>query len=62
MRQGFELVFRNPAFVVSTILRRFSLAVQKPYDVELGLGGTSAGPLQSSSVRIRSARLTISCP
>ena len=33
----YELVFRNAAFVVSTILLRFSLAVEKPYDVELGL-------------------------
>jgi len=33
----YELVFRNAAFVVSTILLRFSLAVDKPHDVELGL-------------------------
>ncbi len=33
----YELVFRNAAFIVSTILLRLSLAVKKPYDVEIGL-------------------------
>ena len=41
----YELVFRNAAFVVSTILLRFSLAVQKPYDVELGLTSIAFGVL-----------------
>jgi len=41
----YELVFRNAAFVVSTILLRFSLAVQKPYDVELGLASIASGVL-----------------
>ena len=41
----YELVFRNAAFVVSTILLRFSLAVQKPYDVELGLLSIAFGTL-----------------
>jgi len=41
----YELVFRNAAFVVSTILLRFSLAVQKPYDVELGLVSIAFGTL-----------------
>jgi hypothetical protein len=40
-----ELVFHNAAFVVSTILLRFSLAVQKPYDVELGLVSIAFGML-----------------
>ena len=42
---NYELVFRNAAFVVSTILLRFSLAVQKPYDVELGLVSIAFGNL-----------------
>lgn len=41
----YELVFRNAAFVVSTILLRFSLAVKKPYDVELGLISIAFGTL-----------------
>jgi hypothetical protein len=41
----YELVFRNAAFVGSTILLRFSLAVQKPYDVELGLVSIAFGTL-----------------
>ncbi len=41
----YELVFRNAAFVVSTILLRFSLAVQKPYDVGLGLASIAFGIL-----------------
>jgi hypothetical protein len=41
----YELVFRNAAFVVSAILMRFSLAVQKPYDVELGLLSIAFGTL-----------------
>lgn len=41
----YELVFRNAAFVVSTILLRFSLAVHKPYDVELGLLSIAFGVL-----------------
>ena len=41
----YELVFRNAAFVVSTILLHFSLAVQKPYDVELGLTSIAFGAL-----------------
>lgn len=41
----YELVFRNAAFVVSTILLRFSIAVQKPYDVELGLVSMAFGTL-----------------
>lgn len=42
---NYELVFRNAAFVGSTILLRFSLAVQKPYDVELGLVSIAFGTL-----------------
>ncbi|NNE19844.1 MAG: hypothetical protein HKN10_15340 [Myxococcales bacterium] len=41
----YVLVFRNAAFVVSTILLRFSLAVKKPYDVELGLVSIAFGTL-----------------
>lgn len=41
----YELVFRNAAFVVSTILLRFSLAVEKPYDVVLGLLAIAFGTL-----------------
>ncbi len=41
----YELVFRNAAFIVSTILIRFSLAVQKPYDVEIGLLSMAFGTL-----------------
>ena len=41
----YELVFRNAAFVVSTILLRFSLAVEKPYDVVLGLLSIAFGTL-----------------
>ncbi len=42
---SYELVFRNAAFVVSTILLRFSLAVSKPYDVELGIVSIAFGTL-----------------
>lgn len=42
---NYQLVFRNAAFVVSTILLRFSLAVQKPYDVEFGLVSIAFGNL-----------------
>ncbi len=41
----YELVFRNAAFVVSTILMRFSLAIHKPYDVELGVVSIAFGTL-----------------
>ncbi|MDJ0847999.1 MAG: hypothetical protein QNK04_06470 [Myxococcota bacterium] len=41
----YELVFRNAAFVVSTILLRFSLAVEKPFDVALGLASIAFGTL-----------------
>ncbi len=41
----YELVFRNAAFVVSTILLRFSLAVEKPYDVGLGVVSIAFGTL-----------------
>lgn len=41
----YELVFRNAAFVGSTILLRFSLAVDKPYDVELGILSVAFGVL-----------------
>ncbi|MDJ0865475.1 MAG: hypothetical protein QNK03_05145 [Myxococcota bacterium] len=41
----YELVFRNAAFVVSTILLRFSLAVQKPYDVGFALASMAFGTL-----------------
>ncbi|MEM6457538.1 MAG: hypothetical protein AAF772_20790, partial [Acidobacteriota bacterium] len=33
----YKLVFRNAGFIVSTILIRFSLTIEKPYDVELAL-------------------------
>lgn len=41
----YELVFRNAAFVVSTILLRFSIALSKPYDVELGIVAIAFGTL-----------------
>lgn len=41
----YDLVFRNAAFVVSTILLRFSIAMSKPYDVELGVGAMAFGTL-----------------
>jgi len=41
----YELVFRNAAFIVSTILLRLSLVVQKPYDVEIGLLAMAFGVL-----------------
>ena len=41
----YELVFRNAAFIVSTTLLRLSLAVQKPYDVEIGLLSMAFGNL-----------------
>ncbi|MEM8998155.1 MAG: hypothetical protein AAGF23_25455 [Acidobacteriota bacterium] len=34
---AYQLVFRNAGFIVSTILIRFSLTIEKPYDVELAL-------------------------
>ena len=41
----YELVFRNAAFIASTMLLRLSLAVQKPYDVELALVSIAFGTL-----------------
>jgi hypothetical protein len=40
---SYELVFRNEAFVISTILLRFSLTVQPPWGVPLALFGISFG-------------------
>jgi hypothetical protein len=45
LQDRYHLVFRNAAFVVSTILMRFSLAAPKPYDVELGIGSIAFGTL-----------------
>ena len=42
---NYELVFRNAGFIVSTILIRFSLTVEKPYDVELAILATLFGIL-----------------
>jgi hypothetical protein len=39
----YELVFRNAAFVISTILIRFSLAVTRPYGASLALTGMVFG-------------------
>ena len=39
----YELVFRNGAFVISTILIRFSLAVTRPYGASLALTGMLFG-------------------
>ncbi|MEO1270819.1 MAG: hypothetical protein AAFX99_22255 [Myxococcota bacterium] len=33
----YQMVFRNAGYVVSTVLLRFSLSIDKPYNVELGL-------------------------
>ena len=41
----YELVFRNAAFVISTILIRFSLTVARPYSAVLALGGMVVGIL-----------------
>ena len=40
---SYELVFRNAAFVISTILIRFSLTVGRPYGAVLALGGMVFG-------------------
>ncbi len=45
LQDQYHMVFRNAAFVVSTILLRFSLAVHKPYDVALGIGSIAFGTL-----------------
>jgi len=39
----YELVFRNGAFVISTILIRFSLTVARPYGASLALAGMLLG-------------------
>ena len=39
----YELVFRNAAFVISTILIRFSLTVARPFSAVLALGGMVFG-------------------
>ena len=41
----YKLVFRNAGFIISTILIRFSLTIEKPYDVELALLATLFGVL-----------------
>jgi len=41
----YELVFRNAAFVISTILIRFSLTAEHPYGALLGLSGMLFGIL-----------------
>ncbi|HLH00754.1 MAG TPA: hypothetical protein VKX49_30890 [Bryobacteraceae bacterium] len=41
----YELVFRNGAFVISTILIRFSLTVARPFAAELAVGGMIFGIL-----------------
>ena len=40
---SYELVFRNAAFVISTILIRFSLTAGQPYGVALGVVGMMFG-------------------
>jgi hypothetical protein len=42
---SYELVFRNAAFVISTILIRFSLTVDRPYGAVLALAGMVFGIL-----------------
>lgn len=39
----YELVFRNAAFVISTILIRFSLTAEEPYGAAIGLAGMAFG-------------------
>jgi hypothetical protein len=39
----YELVFRNAAFVISTILIRFSLTVSRPFGAVLALSGMLFG-------------------
>jgi hypothetical protein len=39
----YELVFRNGAFVISTILIRFSLTAASPYGAALALIGMASG-------------------
>lgn len=39
----YELVFRNAAFVISTILIRFSLSAGHPYGAEIGVAGMLFG-------------------
>ena len=41
----YELVFRNGAFVISTILIRFSLTVARPFAAELAVAGMAFGIL-----------------
>jgi len=45
LQDRYHLVFRNAAFVVSTLLMRFSLTASKPYDVELGIASIAFGTL-----------------
>jgi hypothetical protein len=40
---SYELVFRNEAFVISTILLRFSLTVAPPWGDPLALAGIAFG-------------------
>ena len=40
---SYELVFRNEAFVISTILLRISLTVQPPWSVPVALAGMAVG-------------------
>src|ERR1700693_2989422 len=40
---SYELVFRNAAFVIATILIRFSLTVGRPYGAVLALSGMVFG-------------------
>jgi len=43
--QDYRLVFRNAGFVISTILLRFALSIDKPYNVELAMIATFFGIL-----------------
>lgn len=56
---SYELVFRNGAFIIATILLRFSLTVGRPYDKVLALSGMLFGILTlliyNYHTRIRSA-------
>lgn len=40
---SYELVFRNAAFIVATILLRIALVAHKPYDVIIALGAVAFG-------------------
>ncbi len=43
LSDSYELVFRNEAFVIATILLRFSLTIERPYSAVLALSGMAFG-------------------